>query len=174
MWKVSWLFPLEHWPPGTHCENLSKRYQRGVKVVCKFKFSKLLPYQTYFRSKVFFWAEPRAFKVEWVANFRISKSWIFNFYLKILQQIIDSIPSFLHPTPRMGCQCSYAKEIRPKMTELEPFSCRRSKFFKNKPFAQNCDFRCFGGNFDFRSMGPILGGFAPFFFCSSMISYILG
>ena len=64
--------------------SIGKRYQRGVKVVYKFKFSKLLPYQTDFR-----WAEPRAFKVEWVANFRNSKSWFFCFYLKILQQIID-------------------------------------------------------------------------------------
>ena len=74
--------------------SIGKRYQRGVKVVCKFKFSKLLPYQTDFRSKKFFWPEPRAFKVEWVANFRISKSRIFYFYLKILPQIKDPIPSF--------------------------------------------------------------------------------
>ena len=34
--------------------SIGKRYQRGVKVVCKFEFSKLLPYQTDFRSKKFF------------------------------------------------------------------------------------------------------------------------
>ena len=40
---------------------------------------------------------------------------------------------FPHPTPRVAYQCPYAKEIRwigPKMTELEPFSWRRSKFLK--------------------------------------------
>ena len=75
--------------------SIGKRYQRGVKAVCKLKFSKLWPYQTEFRSKKFFWAEPRAFKVEWVANFWISKSWIFYFHLKNFPQIKDSIPSFL-------------------------------------------------------------------------------
>ena len=72
-----------------------KTVSEGVKAVCKLKFSKFWPYQTDFRSKMIFWAEPRAFKVEWVANFGFSKSWILYFYLKILPQIKDSIPSFL-------------------------------------------------------------------------------
>ena len=53
---------------------IGKRYQRGVKVVCKLKFGKLLDNKKDFRSKNFFGAEPRALKVEWVANFGISKS----------------------------------------------------------------------------------------------------
>ena len=48
------------------------------------------------------------------------------------------------------------------------------KILENKPFAQIRDFRRFGGNFDFRGMGPILGGLAPIFFCSPIIDYILG
>ena len=75
--------------------SIGKRYQRGVKVVCKLKFGKLLDNQKDFRSKKFFGAEPRALKVEWVANFRISKSWFFYFDLKFLAQKIDSSPSFL-------------------------------------------------------------------------------
>ena len=75
--------------------SIEKRYQRGVKVVCKIKFGKLLDNKKDFRSKIFFGAKPRALKVEWVANFRISKSWLFYFYLKILPQMKDSIPSFL-------------------------------------------------------------------------------
>ena len=54
--------------------SIGKRYQRGVKVVCKLKFGKLLDNKKDFRSKNFFGAEPRALKVEWVANFGISKS----------------------------------------------------------------------------------------------------
>ena len=37
------------------------------------------------------------------------------------------------------------------------------KILDSKPFAQNRDFRRFGGNFCFRGMGPIFGGLAPIF-----------
>ena len=59
-------------------------------IICKFKdpTKKILGQKN-------FWAELRAFKVEWVANFWMLKSWTFYFYLKILQQLKDSIPSFL-------------------------------------------------------------------------------
>ena len=48
--------------------------QRGLKVVCKLKFGKLLDNKKDFRLKNIFGAEPRALKVKWVANFGISKS----------------------------------------------------------------------------------------------------
>ena len=35
------------------------------------------------------------------------------------------------------------------------------KILENKPFAQNRDFRRFGGNFDFHVTGPILGRLSP-------------
>ena len=111
--------------------SIGKRYQRGVKGVCKFKFSNLGLYQKDFRSKHFFWAEPRAFKVEWVANFRISKSWIFLLLPQNFATNQGIHSKFSHPTPRTAYQCPYAKEMRwigPKMTELEPFSWTRSKF----------------------------------------------
>ena len=37
------------------------------------------------------------------------------------------------------------------------------KILENKPFAQNRNFRRFGGNFDFRGTGLILGGLTPIF-----------
>ena len=64
-------------------------------MVCKLKFGKLLDNKKDFRSKNFFGAEPRALKVEWVANFGISKSWFFYFDLKFWAQKMDSSPSFL-------------------------------------------------------------------------------
>ena len=51
-----------------------KTVSEGVKVVCKLKFGKLLDNKKDFRSKNFLGAEPRALKVDWMANFRISKS----------------------------------------------------------------------------------------------------
>ena len=102
-------------------------------MVCKLKFSKLLDNKKDFRSKNFFGAEPRALKVEWVANFRISKSWFFLLWPKIFGTKYGFQSEFSHPTPRIGCQFSYAKEMRwigPKMCEWEPFSWRRLKFLK--------------------------------------------
>ena len=98
IWRIN---PIQHgggyiYPPWRIFQfSIGKRYQRGVKVVCKLKFGKLLDNKKDFRSKNFFGAEPRALKVEWVANFRISKSWFFYFDLKFLAQIMDSSPSFL-------------------------------------------------------------------------------
>ena len=113
--------------------SIGKRYQRGVKVVCKLKFSKLLDNKKDFRSKNFFGAEPRALKVEWVANFRISKSWFFLLWPKIFGTKYGFQSEFSHPTPRIGCQFSYAKEMRwigRKMTERGLFSWWWSKFLK--------------------------------------------
>ena len=45
------------------------------------------------------------------------------------------------------------------------------KILENKPFAQNRDFRRFGGNLDFHGTGPILGGFAPIFFFKQKTAY---
>ena len=38
------------------------------------------------------------------------------------------------------------------------------KILENEPFAQNRDFRRFGGNFEIHVTGPILGRLAPIFF----------
>ena len=87
--QIYWLFqifPILHLtlfstgrgvfaPPGGFFKfSIGKRHQKGMKVVCKLKFGKLLDNKKDFRSKNFFGAEPRALKVEWVANFGISKS----------------------------------------------------------------------------------------------------
>ena len=70
-------------------------------------------------------------------NFRISKSGSFLLWPQILSTKDGFQSEFPHPTPRIGCQFSYAKEMRwigPKMTKWEPISWRRSKFLKMSNF----------------------------------------
>ena len=124
-----------------------------------------------FRSNNFFWAEPRVFKVEWVANFRISKSWFFSFYLKILQQIKGFIPSFL--TKHLEQPVSV--HMHKKLGELGQIDRVTDFFVDEVKFCdfRNRDFRRFGKNFDFCGTGPILGDW-PHFFCCPIIAYILG
>ena len=77
---------------------------------------------------------------------------------------------FPHPTPRLACQCPYAKEIRrirPKMTELEPFSWRRSKFL-NTILSHRIAI------FNVLEEISISAVQARFFFYYSIIAYILG
>ena len=48
------------------------------------------------------------------------------------------------------------------------------KIPESEQFLQNRDFRCFGGNFDFRDTGLILGGMTPIFFYCPIIAYSFG
>ena len=75
--------------------SIGKRYQRGVKVVCKLKFGKLLDNKKDFRSKKFFGAEPWTLKVEWVANFGTQNLDFFYFDLKFWAQKMAYSLSFL-------------------------------------------------------------------------------
>ena len=81
---------------------------------------------------------------------------------------------FPHPTPRTAYQCPYAKEMRwigPKMTELEPFSWRRSKIHE----ILKLRFSTFWPKSWFQRYGPNFGGIDPiFFFCCPIIAYIFG
>ena len=129
---------------------------------------------TDFRSKKIFWAEPRAFKVKWVANFRIS-----NFLLLPHNFATNQRPhsKFPHPTPRVAYQCPYAKEIRwigSKMTELEPFLWRRSKFLKTSLSRRIAIFDVLAEILISMVRAQFWADWPQFFFCSSIITYILG
>ena len=147
-----------------------------MKVVCKLKFSKLLDNKKDFRSKDFFGAEPRALKVEWVANFGISKSWFFLLWPQIIGTKDGFQSKFPHPAPRIGCQFSYAKEMRwigPKMTEWEPFSWRRSKFLKMSNFDRIAIFDVFAEILISTVWAQFWGYWPQSFLYWSIIAYIL-
>ena len=85
--------------------------------------------------------------------------------------------TFPHPTPRIACQCLYAKEISwigSKMTELKPLSWRTSKFLKTSLLLRIGDLNIFGTYLGFHGTGQIFGGLKPIFFCYPIITYISG
>ena len=107
-------------------------------------------------------------------NFKIS-----NFLLLPQNLATNQRPhsKFPHPTPRVAYQCPYAKEIRwigPKMTELEPFSWRRSKFLKTSLSRRIAIFDVLAEILISTVRAQFWADWPQFFFCSSIITYILG
>ena len=64
--------------------------------VCNFEFACCGPVEKKLEPSICPGLVVGADKVEWVANFWISKSWFFYFELNFLAQIMDFIPSFLN------------------------------------------------------------------------------
>ena len=124
----------------------------------------------------FFWGRATGPQSRVGSKFQNLKILIFLLWPQILGTKDGFQSEFPHPAPRIGCQFSYAKEMRwigPKMTEWEPFSWRRSKFLKMSNFDRIAIFDVFAEILISTVWAQFWGYWPQSFLYWSIIAYIL-